>query len=150
MNQSPERDREHPIIREHPEQRRQEESGREDPTEPDEVGRPSTERRTPNSERSEPRREDVASTAGRGKSRRAKRQRPACPSPQRTTSWACPGPVSALVTSASAAAGSASAATAASLLRLVAVTAVDRPVTARLKGNRGLLTASGADHRCSC
>ncbi|HEV2280020.1 MAG TPA: hypothetical protein VGS02_17705 [Acidobacteriaceae bacterium] len=62
MSQSPERDRdrEHPIVREHPEQRRQEESGREDPTEPDEIGRPSSERRTPGTERPGSRREDVA------------------------------------------------------------------------------------------
>lgn len=62
MSQSPERERDHgrPVIREHPEQRRQEESGREDPTEPEEVGNPSSERRTPGSERPISRREDVA------------------------------------------------------------------------------------------
>ena len=55
-----ERDRAQPIIREHPEQRRQEESGREDPTEPEEIGRPVSERRTPGSERPGSRKEDVA------------------------------------------------------------------------------------------
>lgn len=62
MNQPPERerDRDRPIIREHPEQRRQEESGREDPTEPSEIGRPGSERRTPGSERPGSRKEDVA------------------------------------------------------------------------------------------
>lgn len=62
MNQSPEgeRDRQRPTVREHPEQRRQEESGREDPVEPDEVGRPSSERHTPGSERPRSRKEDVA------------------------------------------------------------------------------------------
>lgn len=62
MNQSPQRegDREHPTIREHPEQRRQEESGREDPTEPGEIGRPASERRTPRTERPGQRREGAA------------------------------------------------------------------------------------------